>query len=54
MTTFGQNVLADEAAFRLTLANEADMAGLPEFVSDAARQAAADRGLSGAVDKGRV
>ena len=49
MTSFGQNVLADEAAFRLTLATEADMAGLPAFVRDAARQAAADRGLSGAV-----
>jgi peptidyl-dipeptidase Dcp len=49
MTAFGQNVLADEAAFRLTLATEADMAGLPDFVRDAARQAAADRGLSGAV-----
>jgi peptidyl-dipeptidase Dcp len=49
MTTFGQNVLADETAFRLTLATEADMAGLPSLVRDAARQAAADRGLSGAV-----
>jgi peptidyl-dipeptidase Dcp len=49
MTAFGQNVLADEAAFRLTLATEADMAGLPAFVRDAARQAAADRGLTGAV-----
>ena len=49
MTSFGQNVLADESAFRLRLATEADMAGLPAFVRDAARQAAADRGLSGAV-----
>jgi peptidyl-dipeptidase Dcp len=49
MTAFGQNVLADETAYRLTLATEADMAGLPDFVRDAARQAAADRGLSGAV-----
>jgi peptidyl-dipeptidase Dcp len=49
MTAFGQNVLADESAFRLTLATEADMAGLPAFVRDAARQAAADRGLAGAV-----
>jgi peptidyl-dipeptidase Dcp len=49
MTAFGQNVLADEAAFRLTLATEADMAGLPAFVREGARQAAADRGLSGAV-----
>ncbi len=49
MTAFGQNVLADESAYRLTLATEADMAGLPAFVRDAARQAAADRGLPGAV-----
>jgi peptidyl-dipeptidase Dcp len=49
MTRFGQNVLADEGAFRLTLAHEADMAGLPDFVRDAARQAAAERGLDGAV-----
>ena len=48
-TRFGQNVLADENDFRLVLAHEADMAGLPEFVRDAARQAAAERGLSGAV-----
>jgi peptidyl-dipeptidase Dcp len=49
MTRFGQNVLADESAFHLKLAHEADMAGLPEFVRDAARQAAAERGLEGAV-----
>jgi peptidyl-dipeptidase Dcp len=49
MTSFGQNVLADESAYRLALTSEADMAGLPAFVRDAARQAAADRGLDGAV-----
>ncbi|HVK33756.1 MAG TPA: M3 family metallopeptidase, partial [Burkholderiaceae bacterium] len=49
MTRFGQNVLADESGFRLALAHEADMAGLPAFVRDAARQAAAERGLDGAV-----
>jgi peptidyl-dipeptidase Dcp len=49
MTQFGQNVLADEAAYRLELKSEADLAGLPAFVRDAARQAAAERGLSGAV-----
>jgi peptidyl-dipeptidase Dcp len=48
-TQFGQNVLADETNYRLALAHEADMAGLPDFVRDAARQAAAERGLSGAV-----
>jgi peptidyl-dipeptidase Dcp len=49
MTRFGQNVLADESGYRLVLAHEGDMAGLPDFVRDAARQAAADRGLDGAV-----
>ncbi len=49
MTAFGQHVLADECDYRLELASEADMAGLPAFVRDAARQAAADRGLDGAV-----
>ena len=29
-TRFGQNVLADEAAFRLVLRSEADLAGLPD------------------------
>jgi peptidyl-dipeptidase Dcp len=49
MTAFGQNVLADESAYRLALTGEDDMAGLPAFVRDAARQAAADRSLDGAV-----
>jgi len=48
-TQFGQNVLADESAYRLTLASKADLAGLPEFVRAAAQQAAADRGLPGHV-----
>ena len=48
-TRFGQNVLADESEFRLVLEGEADLAGLPPFVRDAARQAAAERGLDGAV-----
>jgi peptidyl-dipeptidase Dcp len=48
-TQFGQNVLADENAYRLPLANEADLAGLPGFVRAAAQQAAADRGLTGHV-----
>ncbi len=45
-TGFGQNVLADEAQYRLVLRDEADLAGLPEFVRASARQAAAERGLS--------
>ena len=44
-TRFGQNVLAEESAWRLVLRDEADLAGLPGFVRAAARQAAADRGL---------
>jgi len=46
-TRFGQNVLADEVAFKLVLTHEADMAGLPDFVRDAARQAAVERGMPG-------
>lgn len=48
-TRFAQNVLADEAAFRLALDGEADLAGLPDFVRAAARQAALERGLDGHV-----
>lgn len=44
-TRFGQNVLADEASFRLVLRDERDLAGLPDLVRAAARQAAAERGL---------
>jgi peptidyl-dipeptidase Dcp len=44
-TGFGQNVLADESAFQLVLRTEADMAGLPDFVRAATRQAALDRGV---------
>ena len=43
-TSFGQNVLADEAAYRLELRGEADVAGLPDFVRAAAREAARARG----------
>jgi len=48
-TRFGQNVLADESAFRLVLRDEADAAGLPDFVRAAARQAASDRGVPDAM-----
>ncbi|MBP6901411.1 MAG: M3 family metallopeptidase [Burkholderiaceae bacterium] len=44
-TRFAQNVLHDEAAWTLALPDAASMAGLPEFVRAAARQAAAERGL---------
>lgn len=44
-TRFGQNVLADESAFQLVLRDDADAAGLPDFVRTVARQAASDRGI---------
>jgi peptidyl-dipeptidase Dcp len=44
-TQFGQNVLADEASFALTLATPDDLAGLPSFVRAAALEAARERGL---------
>ena len=43
-TQFAQNVLHDENDYQLVLQGEADLAGLPDFVRDAARQAALDRG----------
>jgi peptidyl-dipeptidase Dcp len=48
-TRFAQNVLHDESAWQLALDGEDAMAGLPDFVRAAARQAAADRGLDGHV-----
>jgi peptidyl-dipeptidase Dcp len=46
-TTFSQNVLADEQAYVLALTSEDDLAGLPEFVRQAAAAAASERGLAG-------
>src|SRR5215470_14032181 len=46
-TTFSQNVLADEQAYTLVLETEDDLAGLPDFVRQAARAAATERGLAG-------
>ena len=46
-TQFSQNVLADEKSYMLVLDGEADLAGLPSFLREAAAQAAADRGLAG-------
>ncbi|MEO7151615.1 MAG: M3 family metallopeptidase [Burkholderiaceae bacterium] len=45
-TRFGQNLLAEESTYRLVLRGEAELAGLPEFVRTAARQAAVERGMS--------
>lgn len=44
-TQFAQNVMADEAGYRLVLRSEAELAGLPDFVRAVMRQAAAERGL---------
>jgi len=46
-TAFSQNVLAAEKSFQLVLKAEEDLKGLPEFVRQAAAQAARDRGLPG-------
>ncbi len=46
-TDFSQAVLADEAEFTLRLETEADRAGLPEFVLDAAASVAAEKGFDG-------
>jgi peptidyl-dipeptidase Dcp len=43
-TAFSQNVLADESSWVLWLRGEADLAGLPGSVRDAARSAAVERG----------
>ncbi len=48
-TRFAQNVLHAEAAWHLPLPDAAAMTGLPPFVRAAARQAAQERGLPGAV-----
>jgi peptidyl-dipeptidase Dcp len=44
-TRFAQNVLAAENGYQLRLVTDDELAGLPDFVRAAARQAAADRGL---------
>ncbi len=45
--TFGQHVLKDTNTYELRLTDEADLAGLPESVREAAAQAAADKGYAG-------
>jgi peptidyl-dipeptidase Dcp len=44
---FGNNLLAETNAFKLVLENEADLAGLPQFVRDAAAAAAKEDSLDG-------
>jgi peptidyl-dipeptidase Dcp len=46
-TSFSQNVLADEQSYTMVLEGEADLAGLPDFVRDAAKAAAEQRGIAG-------
>ena len=46
-TRFSQNVLADETDQYLTLESEADLAGLPQQLKDAAAAAAQAKGLAG-------
>ncbi|ESR25271.1 M3 family metallopeptidase [Lutibaculum baratangense] len=46
-TSFSQNVLADEKGYSLVLESEDDLAGLPDFLRDAAADAAEARGLPG-------
>jgi peptidyl-dipeptidase Dcp len=46
-TQFSQNVLADENDLHLVLESEADLAGLPQSVRDAAAQAGTQKGLPG-------
>ena len=46
-TQFSQNVLADEKSYALVLDGEDDLAGLPDFVREAAAEAARDRDLEG-------
>lgn len=47
LTAFGQNVLHDESSWSLVLRDEAELAGLPDFVRSAARAAAQERGVQG-------
>ncbi len=47
-TQFSQNLLADERAWFMELA-EGDLTGLPDFVMDAAKAAATERGVAGHV-----
>ncbi len=46
-TTFGQNLLADEADYMLVLEKESDLAGLPESLRQGAAAAAEARGHKG-------
>lgn len=47
VTSFNQNVLADEQSWRLVLDGERDLAGLPQSLRDAAARSAAEHGQEG-------
>ena len=44
---FGENVLAETNEYVMPVANEADLKGLPDFVMEAARKTAKEKGLAG-------
>jgi peptidyl-dipeptidase Dcp len=46
-TAFSQNVLADEQAFVLSLHEDAELAGLPDFMREEMQSAAKERGVDG-------
>src|SRR4029078_8671889 len=46
-TAFSQNVVADEQSYTMELDGEADLAGLPDFLREAAAAAATERGMNG-------
>ena len=48
-TAFSQNVLADEQAFALSLEGETELAGLPDFMREAMKSEAQERGRDGHV-----
>jgi peptidyl-dipeptidase Dcp len=48
-TAFSQNLLADEQAFALSLESDTELAGLPEFMREAMKSNAKERGLDGHV-----
>jgi len=48
-TAFSQDVLADEQAFALPLSGESELAGVPEFMREAMKSDARQRGLEGHV-----
>src|SRR5579862_261913 len=48
-TDFSQNVLADEQAFALSLEGETELAGLPDFMREAMKSEAQERGRDGHV-----